>query len=221
MAATALAPMRAAGPRKQRGSIGRELERQRDLDLARQTARALTAQMKKMGIQDNRHAIAPAPAQAAGTMTGSFWRPKPYTENASAAAMQSALKVAEQRVRQQRLEIEALEKQMAEEDQEATLTSERHARARATATAVADAAIAEVDSATAESDSTETPMQVELARLRAQKRERGKKHAEAARRRRDGVGKGTARQPLECWRDFRKPPAAAPRRLRRDAAVVV
>ncbi len=201
VAATALAPMPAAGQQKRMGSIGRALERQHDLDLARQTARALSAQMERMGIQEHRRTVAPAAAPAPSTMTGSFWRPKPYTESASSAAMQSALENAERRVRQQRLEIQALERQMAKADEGAGQISERRARARANATAVADAALAEVDAATANSVGTETPVQVELARLRAQKRERGKKHAEAARRRRDGVGKGTARQPLECWRE--------------------
>lgn len=197
--ATALEPMPAAGAK--RSGLGREMERQRDLDLARQTARALRDQMDRMGFQENRRIVAPAPGPAPSTMTGSFWKPKPYTQNTTAAAMQSALEVAEQRVRLQSLEIAALEKQMAQEEEAAGQISERRAHARAMAAAVADAAVAEVDTATTNGDSAETSVQVELARLRAQKRERGKKHADAAKRRRDGVGRGIARRPLECWRE--------------------
>lgn len=197
--AALLETMPAAGAK--RLGLGREMERQRDLDLARQTARALRDQMDRMGFQENRRLVAPAPAPGPSTMTGGFWRPKPYTHNTSAAAMQSALEVAEQRVRLQGIEIAALEKQMAQEAEAAGQISEQRAEARATAAAVADAAIAEVQSAATNGDSAETSVHVELARLRAQKRERGKKHADAARRRRDGVGKGMARQPLECWRE--------------------
>jgi hypothetical protein len=203
--ATALAPMRPAGAQQSgAGGLGRERERQNDLDLARQTARALTKQMDRMGVNDVGRRRVGAPQPNSGAMTGSFWSPAPSEAalgNLSADAMQAALHDAEQRVQQQRREIKALEKQMAEENGAAQETAERRARARATAAAVADAAIADVDVAAAADEGAETPVRLQLERLRAQKRERGKKHAEAARRRRDGAGQGLTRRPLECWRE--------------------